>query len=101
MGRRQYLVNKEESEFHLTRAWSNFQKAAVDNTFENKEIVFEAETDYKETLRIAETLKGIQRGTIARQKIEKESFDMQEKLSKIFMAVTQQGVKLRTESKQK
>ncbi len=100
-GGRLYITNKEESEFRLTTAWTNFQKAIVDNIFQDKEIFFEAENDYKETLRIAEALKGAKRTTTTRQKIEKESYDMQEKLQKVSMALMQQEVKLSTESKQK
>ena len=100
-GGRLYITSKEESEFRLITAWTNFQKAVVDNTIEDKEIILEAETDYKETLRIVEALKDTKRGAITRQKIENESYDMQEKLQKISMALTQQGHKLRTESKKK
>jgi len=100
-GGRLYITNKEESEFRLTNAWTNFKKVVVDNIFQDKEIFFEAENDYKEALRITEALKSTKRDTATRKQIEKESFDMQEKFQKVSMALTQQGVKLRAESKQK
>ena len=100
-GGRLYLTNKEESEFRLTTAWANFQKAVAGNSFRDKVTFFEVESDYKEAIRIAEALKNTKKGTETRQKIEKESYDMQEKLQKISMALMQQEAKPKPDPKQK